>query len=703
MGWIRVEGRRDSFSRSGSTFGKGFNTARAVRVVALTNTSAKDGTTEFRFNDLRILSGPVTGEVEYCYIYVRDADGYVAKSGPSAILSRVVLGHQGVVISIPEDPTRDPQVNFIWVFRRGRNLPTFHRIATAAVTGTGAMTVTDITTDDDALIANIQLEEDNVPPPVDIIGIEGPYFDRMFALTKTHLYISRRGNPDSFPSTKAIQVAGTEEQALWVRKALGGLYIGTTRDIYILSGDGAELPDGTLFFSLRPLNIDNPPLSSAVAQEGNLLVYLASDGWRAISGGGSRLLVGPTSLLYRDKTRHGVPALHRHGRFRATISGGHLVAITPEGAAGPSTTNTIYRYRFSTERWYRHVYPSSWQSIARLPDGIIVGDSEGFVWALDSGNTDGGAPIPVTLWTKVDDMGHPFQRKDPYHLRMLIDTGGAGASVDPYLDNSTTPATTISVARSTFGETVHSLSAMSSFRRLQMRITGLFNTFLLAGYHVGLHPLPPVVRGHTTPHNFGFPGVKTITALQLRICTLGAPVSITPVFDNVDLAAFTVTSPVDEPINYTYQFASPVQAAELFLKLGGDVEIYEWAPVVSSRRPLGVRVWDSGPMDLGTSDTVWIREIWVKLDSPGATLRASITFDEQIYPEVTAVAPAGTHKVPLIISRSVKGRVPRIIIRSTVEFFPYWVEFVTRFTDPVTEKNTIRIDSGLGGSSSPGS
>jgi hypothetical protein len=82
-----------------------------------------------------------------------------------------------------------------------------------------------------------------------------------------------------------------------VRKALGGLYVGTSKDIYLLEGTGGELPDGTIDFTLRPLNIDHPPISEAVAQEGNLMVYLADDGWRAMGGAGSTLLSGLTSIL----------------------------------------------------------------------------------------------------------------------------------------------------------------------------------------------------------------------------------------------------------------------------------------------------------------------------------------------------------------------------------------------------------------------
>ena len=54
---------------------------------------------------------------------------------------------------------------------------------------------------------------------------------------KEQLYLSPKS---SFATGQAIRVTGADERPLWVRKALGGLYIGTTKDVYWLDGTGAE-------------------------------------------------------------------------------------------------------------------------------------------------------------------------------------------------------------------------------------------------------------------------------------------------------------------------------------------------------------------------------------------------------------------------------------------------------------------------------
>lgn len=699
--WTIFKVRRGDLFRQGSTFGKGFNSVKAVRMTVIVPEGLSD--LECKFDNLKQHGGPITGEVEYKYIYVRNDGTYLAKSAPSAASIRKNFEAEGAQVVIPADASRDSQVNEIWLFRRGAGLETFYRVAVeTGVSGTGAITIFDTTRAEDALIVNIKLEESNDVPPDDIIDIEGPYFDRLFALTASHLYPSRRLEPDTFSTEQVIKVAGNDERALWVKKALGGLYIGTTRDIYWLSGTGAELPDGSMEFTLQPINIDNPPVSEAVAQEGNFLVYLAADGWRALAGGGSELLTGATSNLWRGKTRHGVSPVNINGRFRACITRETLVAVTPEGGSTTSST-VIWRYRFSTKQWSRHVYTRNIRNIYRDPDGLVTfSDDAGFVWNFDTSTLDDGANIPVTMWTREDDVDQPFNRKDPHDLRFLIDTGGADATIGLHLDHATVAAETLTANNNGIGEELFNLTSIgtSSFRNLQFRITGSFPAFRLVNMELGFHPLPRMLRGHTPPSNFDYPGVKTTVGLQLRVCTLGAPVTITPVLDGVEDTPFEVESPIDEPINYTHMFTYPArQVEEYMLLLGGDVELYEWKPIVTAQVPLGTKVWDSGPMDLGIGEFIWPREVWIKAVC-GDDLIVECWFDGINYGVVVAEVPRdliGTAaKIRVPIPRGYKGRVPRIVITSCEPFFPYWYEFVHRQTRAKLNKPPLRVDANFG-------
>lgn len=696
MPWNILKVRRGDMFRTGFTFGQGWNTVEAVQLTLKVTDAAN---LEVRFDDLKQYGGPIVGEVEYKYIYVRN-DGYIAMSAPSAASLRAVFESEGANVTIPADASRDSQVNEIWLYRRGAGLEEFYRVAVQTVSGTGAITIVDNVSATDALIINIKLQSDNTVPPDDIIDIEGPYFDRTFALTETTLYPSRRLSPDTFSVNQSILVAGSDETALWVKKALGGLYIGTTKDIYLLSGTGAELPDATMDFTLTPLNIDNPPRSKAVAQEGNLLCYLAADGWRAISGGGSDLLVGETSLLYRGKARHGVSAINMGGRFRGVVAQGNLLAITPEGASDASST-VIYRYRFSSRKWYRHIYPANIRNIYREPDGVVTfSDTAGFVWLLDNGTTDNTAAIPVTMWTREDDIGSAFARKDPHDMRFLLDTGGTMARIAFHLDHATAAAKVLRATRYTVGEELFDLTDLPAFRNVQMRVTGSFTTFRWANLNLGVNVLPMAFRGQTPPSNFGYAGNKTIVGIQLRVCTLGAVRTFTPMLDGVQDTRFSIQSENDEPVDYTFMFEYPARVAqELQLVVDGDVEMYSWEPIVTARVPLGTLVWDSGPLDMGTGEFIWPREVWIKAVC-GDDLYVEFYFDGVAYGAVVVPVAASLRntaaKLRVPIPRNYKGRVPRVVITSCEPFYPYWYEFVPRQTRAGIEKPPNRVDARFG-------
>ena len=695
VGWTRLLVRRGDLTRFGSTNGKDWTTVRAIRFVisALTqNTIAID--------DVRLIANPVVGRYKWCYVYAYNSGRYVGLSAPSPLSLETQMQAPGATVTVPADASRDPQANECWLFRMGGVMDAFYRVAVkTGVSGVGAFTIPDGLSDIDALIVNLKLETDNAVPPASAIDIEGPYYDRTFVLTATTLYPSRRLNPDSFASGQAITIAGADETALWVKKALGGLYVGSTRDIYRLDGTGAELPDGTIDFTKTPLNIDHPPISDAIAQDGNLLIFLAADGWRAVAGAGSTLIVGDTSLLYRGETRHEVgPVNLATGRFRAAITKGQFVALTPESQT--TSTPVVYRHVPARGSWYRHVYPTAFRCLYTEPDGtLIASDAAGVIWQLDTGTQDGTTDIPITLWTAVDDDHQPFNRKDPLDLRLHLDTGGATASVDVCLDNAATASVTVLAVRGSLGIVAASLENAHAFRQAQLRLTASVTVFRLLGFALQYTPLPMPVRGILTPTDLGDPRVKTLSGFQFRIGTLGATRTLTPIVDRVRYPALSVTSDADDPATVTYQFEAPVVATEVTWAFDGDVEIYTWTPIISTTRPLGVTAWDSGPLELGTNELAWLRRLRLKVVA-SADVVATPFFDGRAFPAVTLAVGACAGQATILdvdVGRAYVGRVPRLVLTSTAPFYPYWVECERRSTGQTTSRQAVRIAARLGG------
>lgn len=549
-GWNHFAVPRGKLTRVGSTTGQDWTTVKAVRIsfVGLAGGSGA----AVRFDEIKIIGGAeraLTGAYKAVVVAVRNDGTYQALSGPSALSAEIHVKAQGIraTISAPTISALDTQVNELWLYLFGGNMNGFYRAK--VLTGgpfSGAQTI-DVTISDRAMLAaNLRLETDNTTPPDSIIAIEGPHYDRTLCLTATHIYPSRRINPDSFSEGEVVRVGDATETALWIKKLReGGLFVGTTRDIYRLDGDWTPLPDGTINVAKRGLGVTRAPISSAVATgtiDGvETLVYLTADGWTAL--GGRLLTDGAVDLLWRGQTRHGVSPVNITGtsaRFRAAISKNVLFCLTPEGSSTTSS-DILHVYHFGKQKWYRFDYPQAFRSLYAEPDGtLIAGDASGFVRTLDSATKqDDGTDIPVVLWTPAE--GDLLTVKDPLGLVLQLDTDEDTATVAFHLDGRSTAGSSVTTAQATEDIGTLNLSEVDEFRHVQMRITGSFSTFNFRGYSLKYldRPLPHLI------HDTGFIDLSDVFAFVRRIRVKArTPVNLTvaPYWDGTAATSRTITS-----------------------------------------------------------------------------------------------------------------------------------------------------------------
>jgi hypothetical protein len=466
-------------------------TTKALQVVWTVDAGNADTLGLDEFVLLGGRGSPQRGEYRYRYVYVDDQTNYQAKSSPSEVSDSANLAGEGATVTIPSDSDRPYHVDQVWIYRQGGFLDTFYRVAVLPVSGTGALTWIDAVSDIDALTGNEKLEWAVGGPPEGIIGVAGPYYDRIFTLTDQYLYPSKIRNPEVFSTIEAIRVGEVGEKARWVALTSGGLYIGTNKTIKQLSGTGAPFPDGTFDWTLRDLNVGTPPIASAVAQEGNFIIYLASDGWRVFDGVSSHPIAGETSLLYHGYARYGVSALNLLGAvvnsegslWAAAIAQGQLFALVPEGSSDDPTA--LYRFDMERRVWSRHLYAATLLSVARQADGtILAGDDEGHVWDLETGTQDEGTDIDVLLRTISDDDGRPDVKKDGQDYRITLDTGGDPATVGLHVDGADSPAHVIEAVTDGTGAVQEVLNL--DFTRDPAPDLGEFLRFPLARMDAGL-------------------------------------------------------------------------------------------------------------------------------------------------------------------------------------------------------------------------
>lgn len=787
-GWTRLSVLRGQFSRVGTTVAKGWNTVRAVRFTIQSETPVTFW--------LNIMTGsatfPLDGTYRWRVALVHDTGQYQAISPLSPMSSEVTVKKGKINVSVIISANVD--FNRIWFYRMGGTLDAFYRVGDLPVGGGGTTTLTDSMSDATAMILNIKANTDVTRPPDNIVDIEGPYADRIWALTQTHLHPSLRRNPDTFAPSQVIRVADPGEIAYWVKKAFGGLYVGTSKDIYRIDGTGDELADGTIDFRKIQLNVDAVPVASnAVTSDGNIIIYLASDGWRKFAGGADSVrLAEDTELLWQGNDRHGVSKINIDSplsRFFACLADNSLYSMVPEGS-NTTSTPVLYRFDLKRNRWYRRVYFINWRSIFAEGDGtLLAGGTDGSFWQLNvpGGGGDNNIPIPIRIQSKIEDAEMPLRRKDPFDFHSRMNTGGIAAqtTIVGYVGTVATQASVFTVAagQADFHEPIDSIGPALQF---QVLIEGSFFVFKLyewsihfrertqllmfsenrplqlstkrsrfggltvsidtlgldakvtpvldnvdlppfflnssdlktqsltfqsvvgrdlwariesLGLGYELYQLSPIVlnefpqpfQGLVAATNAGHPCEKVMSGIRVRLNTLGAPTEIFPMLDGVAEAPFLIQNSGDDGKDFILNFTSPKTATEIAFRATTPIELYEWAPVVLYTNPCHRRVWDSGPVDIPGKDTVWIREIRVKAKAL-ANLLVTPHFDGVPHAPYTAtVVPGLVDVYPVPVGREYKGRVPRIVVTSTQDFNPYWVEFWFRQTGGATEKKPYRV------------
>lgn len=560
VGWRKISIPRSKWERVGTTPGAGWATVSALRIVVLGNGSVGFDEFYLRGGEDRALTGKF-----YCKcVYVYNSGIYTEKSGPSDESAAIDLKTNGLVVTIPAAVVAemDSQVNEIWVYLWGGGLDRYYRfaIATNVVSGS-SITIPISISALDAAEQNIVIEDNNARPPEDILGICGPFKNRMFVITSRFLYISRINNPGSFALNQIYAIGNEGEQGVWIVATDDAVYLGSTRTVYRISGSMAEFPDGSVDINIKGLGAD-PATTTCYAADGNALMYLAPESLMTLNGGGSAALRGSIDHLQRGKTRYGVPGWnlgYSPGLAAAALLNRYLYVLAPEVA---NYSTAVYRMDVDSGRWERYTYFSwdatrGFRSLYREPNGLLLaGDNKGQVWQLeDSSVGDDSRTIPFLIWTLHDHGGLPENEKHGFdlHTRCLLDGAGTGRQppasayytphtstclVTPWLNSAERTDLAVSVTDVTAAK--RTIAVDSEFRTIQLRITGSAWEFRWYGWGIPFRPRP-TARVYWDSGYFDA-GSRLTWIRQIRFQARGgdASVLVTVWFDGVAKASTTV-------------------------------------------------------------------------------------------------------------------------------------------------------------------
>ena len=592
--------QRSDFSRvtspTGGTDVLGWNTVVGVLVTLVFNGASN-------FNQVQQLKwagsteGPLNGQIDYVTQNIYDNGNYVAKSACSPIMPLSVQVTNGAMQVTPQVNLSDPQMftGQIWVYRRGGILPTFLRVAVLDIhdrtylDSAGNLvpwdpsnpTFVDKCPDSAAQVvdipANLTLQSIRDLPDEILSIVEGSYFGKMVFLTFTSLYISDDLNPDAVDQRFTIRVSGdSTERNLWIELlAATTLMVGTTKNLYEVTGTLEVFADGTIDCTVRGMGEAHPPIALEHALDAGNIYYMASDGWRVSNGGASNLVSSQLNLLMRNNTRYNTPPVNilPNGviSFPCTVYKGQLVTSN----ALQDGSRVLFVYDILLQYWRQWFLDPI--CLHTEEDGTLISGfsdpNDYYMRVLDTGNTVNniGSPEqgqPIDFLTVYDSNQTPNNRKDAYTLRLQMDTGGQPVTVT-ISDNN---RGILSLGTFTSDWTLNDATEMyidlfgvltqtyGPAFRYQIRIFAANLTrFKLTKIALEYEPYPEQTSQlRIRQTNLGSYARKRVTNFAFVIDTLGLDAQFTPMVDGTLLTQYATTFNSNGKFTFILYFTSEV-------------------------------------------------------------------------------------------------------------------------------------------------
>lgn len=549
--WSTLEARRHEFTRVGNDSTKGWDSLIGFRIEILTTAVITDNIidTLIFFGGEK---GPLGGRIEYLQVNVHNTGSYQAKSA-AGIIAKDYWAFNGRTLITPAVPS-EAHVNEIWIYRRNaetnvdvtglgsvKKLDQFYRIKVLNST-TGLGQFTDELSDEDAL-AEAEIIDFRIASIKDVVdeifSISELVFGRVLYLTRPDIIISSELDLDSYNPLHTVRLSGNAAEAnLWIIKiGEGTVLVGTTEDIYVLSGTFQELPNGSIDVNVRGLGVKYPPISLDYCFDHGTIYYMAADGWRSIAGSETQLLNGNLDKLFRGEVRHGmspVQVFPIQVRYACAVYKNELWTFNPL----QDGSRTGFIYDFLRQYWRLHKLEAI--SLFVEEDGILLGGFGGgsgnFIRILDTGdNLDGVTGQDVVLQTVFDDDLLPRNRKDIFTLKLTADTGNKPVQILYAKDKGNF----VSLGNFTFDGLREQLIEVANLigigKRFSLRIVGTdLNVFKLYSTSLEYDPRPEqlnYLRIQNT--NLGTLARKRFISYAFVVDSLGATIRFTPYIDNV--------------------------------------------------------------------------------------------------------------------------------------------------------------------------
>jgi hypothetical protein len=665
------------------------------------------------------------GTYEYVQMNVNNTGSYLAKSilGPIS-KPRDLFGLCGLISA--QDPAGvDPQCNEAWIFRRGGTLEQWYRVMVLN-SSTGYTNKYDTFSDSQAQAVNITVNLNlvSIASITDkIFDIVGPIQGRWYYFTTNFMYPSDQNNPDLVDTSRSLRTCGSaSEMHMWARGISASVVIiGTTVDMYLLTGTFTTFPDGSIDIYYQDLNVKYPPITYDAVAYGGAVYYLANDGWRMImatsfgttyANQNNQLIVAPnTDRLYRNESCYGYAGINLKIppgtlRFPVIVAKNKLWCFI-------WGTGRCEVYDFMRQYWRTFNY-----NLGDVGAAFSTQDGQVLAFYTNDGKTreiglqgskliDGVNQQSFSLLTGFKDEGKPRQRKDTYTLKSRIYTGLGSCNVDVTNEKgvkSLFPSSLTSHSISTevfLDASLNSVPNMDLSKAFQFHLYGQTNDLTIEDVSLDFDSRPvPLTFLRIYPSNFGSPTAKRLRTWPIVIDTLGKDVTFTPDIDG--LAAPTSIFNTSSKRTVYHYFTTDVFGTDyggMLYDPAGLMEVWsvlgqDSGPEIVQNLPIPKKFDQVGPLELFRFSKIVQIELRVLSDG-GPQIPFTIYFsDYSILSGSFVVAPGKDDSYFIDVPKGTNGRILRVEIGPTAfTFHRFYMRFQVAISgdQPNTELTWITL------------
>lgn len=709
--WTTLKAVRTDFEKVAVDSNKGWDDIVSMRLIVETT-----GEVQYKINENGILfvgsnENPLTGYYEYCQVNVNNTGAYFASSlrGPESTFVQLINGR---AIVTPDIADLDPQVNEIWIYRRSATyvsdvvergeppqLDQWYKIKTLdSTTGFGAFE--DGVSDIEAILGNSTYKEgtESISRWTDqlIYGIAGPFGGRFLYMGDKDIYISLRFDPGRYHPRQSIKLSGElTERNLWIRKLNEQTcLVGTTEDIYEITGTMADLPNGGIDMRVNNLGVGKPPIAKSVAVENRNIFYVQARGISTLS---EDVTVGINNL-FNGINCHGIDPVavvpggygdyalaigNNKLYYSAQLINGNRVTFVRDLAKGYWYMRTDGAYNFFTEE-----------------DGIVIGGfSDGYLREIETRDDS----LPIYLKTTYDDNQQPNNRKESFTFRINVHSPNTAISVVVKNDADGETEVLNATLHENFNEgTTTSIEEFSKCHKYQLILSGTTDIFKLHDYTIYYEALPePLAYLKLKYNNYESAAPKRIATQPFVIDTLGNTIEIVPSIDQVAKTALQFNTTDKRTVLYYYTAETEGIDWEYEIRaLSGRFEFYSMMnPEILEVLPVAKKYDQVGPIEFNRVGTLMGMRIRMRVNigaNPSVIVPVKIYAQDELEYEYNITVDKATDQVfeKMRFPQTKHATVAKAIIGPTtpeVTFHRYWVEWLVNIGGGPENSEIVRV------------